>query len=69
VAVGFGYSVGLDTEGTLWGWGDPSTAGSPAPWTFEAAGWTRYDAGQYYVPGEKFRSVATAAFHVYAIEK
>ncbi len=70
VAAGFGYSVGLDTNGTLWGWGTPAPSPTPlasGPWTFEAAGWTRHDAGHYYVAGERFRSVAAAAFHVSAI--
>ena len=71
IAAGFGFSVGIDTEGTLWGWG---TVGSPPPplppasWTFESVGWTQYDeAGHYFVPGEKFRSVTAAAFSVNAI--
>ena len=70
VDAGWGYSIGLSTDGTLWGWGrvtdDP---GTPPPWTFASQGWARHgNSEHYYVPGERFKSIAAAAFHVMAIK-
>jgi alpha-tubulin suppressor-like RCC1 family protein len=71
IAAGFGFSVGIDTDGTLWGWGTPVASpyqvGGTA-WTFGGLGWIPYDdEGHYYVPGERFKSVSAAAFHITAI--
>ena len=66
VAAGSGFSIGLDTDGTLWGWGTPVK--SPQAWTFASQGWTRHgDSEHYYIPGERFKSIAAAAFHIVAI--
>ena len=74
VAAGWGFSIGLATDGTLWGWGTPfHLTVPPAPfptteWTFASQGWTRYgDTENYFVPGKRFKSIAAAAFHVMAI--
>ena len=71
VAAGWGFSIGLQTDGTLWGWGKPvqvPVPGSAQAWTFASVGWTRFaDSEQYYVSGERFKSIAAAAFHVMAI--
>lgn len=69
VSAGWGFSIGLSTNGTLWGWGTPFKSPYAAqPWTFESQGWTRYgDTGQYYIPGERFKSISAGAFHVTAI--
>jgi alpha-tubulin suppressor-like RCC1 family protein len=69
VAAGWGYSIGLATDGTLWGWGTPFKSPFAAqPWTFASEGWTRHgDTEHYYVPDERFKSIAAAAFHVMAI--
>ena len=71
VAAGWGFSIGLDTDGTLWGWGTPVKSPFAAQaWTFASQGWTRYgDSEHYYIPGERFKSIAAAAFHVMAITK
>jgi alpha-tubulin suppressor-like RCC1 family protein len=70
VSAGWGFSIGLQTDGTLWGWGKPVAApGAAQAWTFGSVGWTPYgDSGHYYVPGERFKTIATAAFHVMAIK-
>lgn len=69
VDAGWGYSVGLATDGTLWGWGTPfKSPFAPQGWTFTSEGWTRYgNTHNYYVPDERFKSIAAAAFHVMAI--
>jgi alpha-tubulin suppressor-like RCC1 family protein len=69
VGAGWGFSIGLDTDGTLWGWGTPVQSPFAAQaWTFASVGWTRFgDSEQYYVSGERFKSIAAAAFHVMAI--
>lgn len=70
IAAGSGFSVGIDTDGILWGWGMPANPPPPLPffhWDFASAGWTPDGLGHYYVPGERFRSVSAAAFHVNAI--
>ena len=69
VAAGSGFSIGLATDGTLWGWGTPARSSPAAPaWTFASQGWTRYsDSAHYYIPGERFKSIAAAAFHIMAI--
>jgi hypothetical protein len=74
VAAGWGFSVGIAEDGTLWGWGTPFALVSPpsplptSVWTFASEGWTRHGESQhYYVAGERFRRVATAAFHIMAI--
>jgi hypothetical protein len=69
VAAGWGFSIGLSTEGTLWGWGTPFKSPFAAQgWTFASQGWTRYgDSEHYYIPDERFKSIAAAAFHVMAI--
>jgi Regulator of chromosome condensation (RCC1) repeat len=70
VAAGWGFSIGLSTDGTLWGWGTPVKSPFAAEgWSFASLqGWTRYgDTEQYYVPHERFKSIAAAAFHVVAI--
>jgi len=69
VAAGWGFSLGLSTNGTLWGWGTPfKSPFGTEHWTFASEGWTRYgEAGHYYVPDERFESIAAAAFHVMAI--
>jgi hypothetical protein len=71
VAAGWGFSVGLATDGTLWGWGTPHFITTPfatTQWTFASQGWTRYgDTEAYFVPNERFKSIAAAAFHVMAI--
>ena len=72
ISAGNGFSVGIDTEGTLWGWGTPSPlVGVPLPpvsWTFAEEGWEPFgDAGHYFVPESKFKTVIAAAFHVAAI--
>ena len=69
VAAGWGFSIGLDTDGTLWGWGTPVKSPFAAQaWTFASQGWTRYgDSEHYYIPGERFKSIAAAAFHIMAI--
>ena len=69
VAAGWGFSIGLSTNGTLWGWGTPIKSPFAAQaWTFASEGWTRYGETQhYYIPNERFKSIAAAAFHVMAI--
>jgi alpha-tubulin suppressor-like RCC1 family protein len=70
VAAGWGFSIGLQTDGTLWGWGTPVAPRFPGAqaWTFDSQGWTRFgDTGQYYVPGERFKLIAAAAFHIMAV--
>lgn len=69
VAAGSGFSIGLETDGTLWGWGTPAKSPFAAQaWTFASQGWTRYgDSEHYYIPGERFKSIAAAAFHIMAI--
>ena len=69
VAAGAGFSIGLETNGTLWGWGTPAKSSVTAQaWTFASQGWTRYgDSEHYYIPGERFKSIAAAAFHIMAI--
>jgi len=69
VAAGWGFSIGLSTDGTLWGWGTPFKSPYAAqPWTFASQGWTRYrDTENYYIPHERFKSIAAAGFHITAI--
>jgi alpha-tubulin suppressor-like RCC1 family protein len=71
VAAGWGFSVGLAVDGTLWGWGTPVFITTPFPtseWTFASQGWTRYgETNAYFFPGERFKSIAAAAFHLMAI--
>ena len=69
VSAGWGFSIGLSTDGTLWGWGTPfKSPFATQPWTFASQGWTRYgDTEQYYIPHERFKSIAAAAFHISAI--
>jgi alpha-tubulin suppressor-like RCC1 family protein len=69
VAAGWGFSIGLSTDGTLWGWGTPFKSPFAAQgWTFASEGWTRYaNTEQYYIPNERFKSIAAAAFHIMAI--
>jgi hypothetical protein len=71
VAAGWGFSVGLATDGTLWGWGTPHSITIPFAtdvWTFASQGWTRHgDSDHYFIPNQRFRSIAAAAFHVMAI--
>lgn len=69
VAAGWGFSIGLSTDGTLWGWGTPVKSPFAAQaWTFASQGWTRYgDSEHYYIPSERFKSIAAAAFHIMAI--
>jgi len=70
VAAGYGFSIGLSTDGTLWGWGTPVKSPFAAEgWTFATQqGWIRYgDTEHYYVPHERFKSIAAAAFHIVAI--
>lgn len=70
VSAGWGFSVGLSTDGMLWGWGTPLVPFAPQPWTFAGEGWTRCDAcadEHYYIPDERFKTVNTGAFHVMAI--
>ncbi len=72
MAAGWGFSIGLETNGTLWGWGTPVK--SPLPlaqpaWTFASQGWTQYgNTEHYYVPQEHFNTIAAAAFHIMAIK-
>ena len=69
IAAGSGFSIGLDTNGTLWGWGTPvkSPFASQA-WTFASVGWSRHgNSEHYYIAGERFKSIAAAAFHIMAI--
>ena len=69
VAAGWGFSIGLSTDGALWGWGTPFTSPFAAQeWTFASQGWRRYrNTEHYYVPHQRFRSIAAAAFHIMAI--
>ena len=69
VAAGSGFSIGLETNGTLWGWGTPAKSPFAAQvWTFASQGWTRYgDSEHYYIPDERFKLIAAAAFHIMAI--
>lgn len=69
VSAGWGFSIGLSTDGVLWGWGTPFKSPFAAqPWTFASQGWTRYgDTGQFYIPNQRFKSIAAGAFHVMAI--
>ena len=71
VAAGWGFSVGLATDGTLWGWGTPHFITTPFPtdpWTFATQGWTRDgDTQHYFVPNQRFKTIAAGAFHVMAI--
>jgi alpha-tubulin suppressor-like RCC1 family protein len=69
VGAGWGFSIGLSTDGTLWGWGTQvKSPFSAQSWTFESQGWTRYsNTEQYYIPNERFNSIAANGFHVMAI--
>lgn len=69
VAAGSGFSIGLETNGTLWGWGTPAKSPFAAQvWTFASQGWTRYgDSEHYFIPDERFKLIAAAAFHIMAI--
>lgn len=71
VAAGVGFSVGLATNGMLWGWGTPGATPFPLPpgsWSFASVGWTRYgDTNWYFVPDERFRTVAAGAFQIVAV--
>ncbi|CAN5327520.1 hypothetical protein BH23GEM2_BH23GEM2_20500 [soil metagenome] len=69
VAAGWGFSVGLETDGTLWGWGTPVKSPLAAQaWTFASQGWTRFAGTEhYYIPHQRFKSIAAAAFHVMAV--
>lgn len=69
VTAGWGFSIGLSTDGMLWGWGTPVRSPFAAQgWTFASQGWTRDgDTEHYYVPGERFKSISAAGFHVMAI--
>lgn len=69
VAAGWGFSIGLTTDGVLWGWGTPMKSPYAAHgWTFASQGWTRHEDTQlYYVPDERFKEIAAAAFHVMAL--
>jgi alpha-tubulin suppressor-like RCC1 family protein len=69
VAAGWGFSIGLSTDGTLWGWGTPTRSLFAAQgWTFASQRWTRYqDSNLYYIPDERFKEIAAAAFHVMAL--
>lgn len=71
VAAGSGFSVGLGTDGTLYGWGTPVAPPGFPPgahrWNFDTAPWRDIDAQHHYVPGETFKVIAAAAFHVSAL--
>lgn len=69
VAAGSGFSLGLAADGTLWGWGTPARSPfATVAWTFASQGWTRDgDSDHYYIAGERFKSIAGAAFHIMAI--
>jgi alpha-tubulin suppressor-like RCC1 family protein len=69
VAAGWGFSIGLETNGTLWGWGTPVKSPFAAQgWTFASLGWTRSgDTEHYFVPGQRFKLIAAAAFHIMAV--
>ena len=70
IAAGWGFSIGLSTDGVLWGWGTPVKSPFAAQgWTFASQGWTRYaNSAHYYIPGERFKSIGAAAFHIMAIK-
>jgi alpha-tubulin suppressor-like RCC1 family protein len=69
IAAGSGFSIGLETNGTLWGWGTPAKSPFAAQvWTFASQDWTRYgDSEHYFIPDERFKLIAAAAFHIMAI--
>jgi hypothetical protein len=69
VADGSGFSIGLETSGTLWSWGTPAKSPFAAQvWTFASQGWIRYgDSEHYFIPDERFKLIAAAAFHIMAI--
>lgn len=69
VAAGSGFSIGLSTDGTLWGWGTPTKSPFAAQaWTFASQGWSRHgNSDHFYIPGERFKSIGAAAFHITAI--
>lgn len=64
-----GVRIGLQTDGTLWGWGKPFAAPPFSQgWTFGDQGWSQFgNSGQYFFSGERFNLIATAAFHVMAV--
>jgi alpha-tubulin suppressor-like RCC1 family protein len=69
VDAGWGFSIGLDTNDTLWGWGKPvKSPFATQAWDFaDLQGWTQSENGGYYVPNERFSTIAAAAFHIMAI--
>jgi len=69
VAAGSGFSIGLETSGTLLSWGTSAKSPFAAQvWTFASQGWTRYgDSEHYFIHDERFKLIAAAAFHIMAI--
>jgi alpha-tubulin suppressor-like RCC1 family protein len=65
-----GFSIGLSEDGTLWGWGTPFKHPVSEEWSFASQGWTRCSVcadEHYYVPNERFETIATGAFNIMAL--